>query len=229
MQFDLVEMSTTTSLQLRQFMARAGAFSLPLSFSPPRFSPVVFRRRYPLTEPYFFSHRLDGVELLPSEDSPAVKHHLAKAPKGTNSASSAMAKSIKQTFDQTGKKTWVVVTGPCTNAAAFMKESEDVVRECVEGWVVMGGAFGERALFALLLDVFAQQQLTSSFLSFPQESPNGPRLPSSVSLFVLSSCRAPETDQVVAACTQISTPTPQPCKLSSARTLSHLSSSTPST
>lgn len=225
-----MEMSTTTNLQLRRFTARAGAFSLlPLSFSLPRFSPIVFRRRYPLTEPYPSSLRLDGVELLPSEDSPAVTHHLAKAPKGTNSASSAMAKSIKQTFDQTGKKTWVVVTGPCTNAAAFMKESEDVVRECVEGWVVMGGAFGERALFALLVDVFAQQQLTSSFLLFPQESPNGPRSPSSVSLLVLSSCRAPETDQVVPACAQTSTPTPQPCKLSSARTLSHLSSSTPST
>lgn len=53
-----------------------------------------------------------------------------------------MARKIRQAWDETGAKTWVVVTGPCTNAAALMRENEALVRDCVEGWVVMGGAFG---------------------------------------------------------------------------------------
>jgi hypothetical protein len=85
---------------------------------------------------------LDGVEALPPLDNPTVQHHYAKSPSGSNTASSAMAKAIRQAKAETGEKTWVVVTGPCTNAAALIAEEEDLVRDSVAGWVVMGGAFG---------------------------------------------------------------------------------------
>lgn len=86
---------------------------------------------------------MDGVELLPSHDNPTVQHHYSKSPSGSNTASSAMAKAIRQAKAETGEKTWVVVTGPCTNAAALIAEEEDLVRDSVAGWVVMGGAFGQ--------------------------------------------------------------------------------------
>lgn len=86
---------------------------------------------------------LDGVEALPPLDNSTVQYHYAKSPSGSNTASSAMAKAIKQAKAETGEKTWIVVTGPCTNAAALIAEEEELVRDSVAGWVVMGGAFGQ--------------------------------------------------------------------------------------
>ncbi|KAL7408796.1 Inosine/uridine-preferring nucleoside hydrolase domain-containing protein [Mrakia frigida] len=87
---------------------------------------------------------LDGVELLPSLDDARVQAHYQKASASTgNTAVLGMTKAIRDTWDSgKGSKTWVVVTGPCTNAAELIEKEEDLVRDAVAGWVVMGGSFG---------------------------------------------------------------------------------------
>lgn len=91
------------------------------------------------------STSLDGVELLPSLDDPRVQHHYLKADASTgNTAVAGMTKAIRATWNSgKGSKTWVVVTGPCTNAAEFIAKEEELVKDAVAGWVVMGGSFGE--------------------------------------------------------------------------------------
>lgn len=88
---------------------------------------------------------LDGVELLPALDSPAVQHFYSKAsPEKGNTAVKGMTKAIRDTWDSgKGSKTWVVITGPCTNGAELMAVEEQLVKDAVAGWVVMGGSFGE--------------------------------------------------------------------------------------
>lgn len=114
------------------------AFHLPLEYnkitdSLARFCPIST----------FLS--LDGVELLPALESPAVEHHYKKANAAAgNTAVAGMTAAIRAAWNGgKGSKTWVVVTGPCTNAAELMDAEEDLVRDAVEGWVVMGGSFGE--------------------------------------------------------------------------------------
>lgn len=62
-----------------------------------------------------------------------------------------MAKAVRAAWDGgKGDKTWIVVTGPCTNAANLMQKEEELVKEAVAGWVVMGGSFGKIDLTTLL-------------------------------------------------------------------------------
>lgn len=66
-----------------------------------------------------------------------------------------MTKAIRDTWDSgKGSKTWVVVTGPCTNAAELIEKEEDLVRDAVAGWVVMGGSFGEHTISSLTRSAF---------------------------------------------------------------------------
>ncbi|CED83431.1 Predicted inosine-uridine preferring nucleoside hydrolase [Phaffia rhodozyma] len=88
------------------------------------------------------SSGLDGVELLPPLSDPRVQHFYSKAPAGTDTAVQGMARAIRDSWkDGQGEKVWIVVTGPCTNAARLIKMEEDLVKDAVAGWVVMGGSF----------------------------------------------------------------------------------------
>jgi hypothetical protein len=99
----------------------------------------------------YLSLSLDGVELLPPTSDPAVQHFYTKTPSGSDTAVEAMTSAIRTAWDSgKGDKTWVVVTGPCTNAAKLIQQEEDLVKEAVAGWVVMGGAFGSSFLRCLL-------------------------------------------------------------------------------